>query len=370
MKLRYLVIVALSCGAMSSNGQARAVTITANQIPGIVKASGVLPKGYDGCSAQVTGDEVQISLPLHPGDTADDIKINAVMIGKAIMEKDPSVDMVRVYFVVSKIDRTTGARSDTYNFVEVSSNDIKSFATGLANKENLLKSLVVHERTTGGTMVDVMKMAVGVGPCQSRRLALQAEFTRLCGLDRSNGVEVLPSVDRFAGEMRIINDLAHAGKPAAQIDARITALDKQLKAEIAKFQQLQKQNPNTANKQVYDYLKGHGLSTAGVVVAAAPVQTTAVNTVRYPSAAEFKVLMQKYPQFVPDANGDLYRRRQMLAWRLMSLCESGKGTADQATQFRDIETAAKSGDTVALQTRIKTLERSIGWVYVPGPDGK
>lgn len=99
----------------------------------------VLP-GDARVKVQLNKDIASVSTFLHDKDKADDLKIDAVLISRSIIEA-PNSEIVRVnvYFYNSSLTNI--------KMCSVSAGDIKSFGEGHTQKEQLLRSLTIEDKS-------------------------------------------------------------------------------------------------------------------------------------------------------------------------------------------------------------------------------
>ncbi len=141
MKLRgnisTLAAVSLLLGTIAATPSPAA--ITPNDAVQAIQDAKVLP-GDARIKVQVNKDVANVSTFHHDKDNLNDLKIDAVMIGKAIMDA-PSSDIVRVivYFY-------NQALTDM-KVVSVSAGDIKAFGAGQMANDDLLRSLTVETKS-------------------------------------------------------------------------------------------------------------------------------------------------------------------------------------------------------------------------------
>ncbi len=338
--------------------------ISASEVPQLVKSAHILAKGYDGCTSVVRGDQVHITVPRNPKEDEGDLKINCVLIGKTIMDKDPAINIVRVYFLEQARNQAK-TLDQKYTFVDASKANVRSYASGQVDKEALLASMSVHVYSNAATMRSVVEKSVGMGPLYGYRQALQSELFVRSGGDETELDQILPSVDQFATRMQYINEMAHTDRPEAQIRANLTALEKDLKAAIASWNALSRANPARAQALRVKYLQEHGMAVPASMRPAAVATSPQINGVPHltSSTAQFSKWSGKYPQFTPDASiATELARRQKVGYQLMRLAEEGKQSPTSVREFGDVESAARVSDKVALNVRLRALERSLGLI--------
>lgn len=356
MKKKTLAMYAFAA-MMFCTSPAHAASISAAEVPQLVKAAHILSKGYDRCSAVIKGDQIHITVPYAPGEDENDLKINSVLIGKTIMDKDDSVNIVRVYYLERKPNKA-GTYDEKYTFVDASKATVQAYASGVVDKEGLLRSMSTHVYMNATSMKSVIEKSVGAGPMYAYRNALQSELYRLSGADETELDQILPTVDQFASRMKVINENAHTNKPEALIKDQIIKLESDLKSEVQRFL---RQPENLRKAQKEQYMRRHGIK-----IAATPKPNTATisgATNVSTTMEQYKKLVAKYPEFYPNesCSTELTRRRKA-GYALMMQAEQGRLRSELKNAFLDVESAAKVGDTVALNVRLRLLERNLGLV--------
>ncbi len=338
--------------------------ITAAEVPKLVKSAHILAKGYDGCTSVVKGDQVHITLLRNPKEDESDLKINSILIGKTIMDKDPAINIVRVNFL-EQARNQAGTLDQKYTFVDASKAIVRSYASGQVDKDALLASMSLHVYTNAATMRSVVEKSVGMGPLYGWRQTLQSQLFVASGGDETEQNQILPSVDQFASRMKYVNEMAHTNKPEADIRAQLTLLEKDLKTAIASWHAFEKGNPSKAMALQVKYLQDHRIAVPANMRPTVAASTPQIHGVPHVTAstAQFSQWSLKYPQFTPDASikTDL-ARRQKVGLQLMRLAEEGRQSSQSAREFLDVESAARVSDKVALNVRLRALERSLGLI--------
>jgi hypothetical protein len=91
----------------------------------------------------IEGDTAKVNTARELADKEDDCKIDAVIIGKTIMAKDPSIKNVVVLFRPDSEVTATAGTDDKLWRVLVTAAEIEQFKTGNMNKQALLSLLEV-----------------------------------------------------------------------------------------------------------------------------------------------------------------------------------------------------------------------------------
>ncbi len=113
---------------------------TSEDIVSAIKKEHILAPGAR-LNAQVKGDVATVSTFRHVKANDKDLKIDAVLMSRAIMNLDSSINRVIFYFF-NNVDLTK------YRQISVSTGDVKAFASGQVSKDDLLTSLPLEFKQT------------------------------------------------------------------------------------------------------------------------------------------------------------------------------------------------------------------------------
>ena len=186
-------------------------SLSTKDIEAKIVASKILPAGAKVLINVSPGEAVISKYVSGKSKTPEkDLKIEAVLLGKTVMDADPSVKRVRS----RSFDKTNPG---SYSNVSVRIGDIKAFASGVMNETDLLASLEIEKGTdfdnmppaesgstsgassattsTGkaGTPVAEVPISVVPGPMENERAALLRRINKLAG----QGVNTKPYSDYF-----------------------------------------------------------------------------------------------------------------------------------------------------------------------------
>ena len=141
----------LAAFALCPPGQG--ATLTALQAREIVKQADVLPSDYrQQVNASVNDDSVAISVFRNPFAQTIDCKIDAVLLGKKLWDKDKTIKKVHVLFYEL-------APADTYWDVEVSAAELVAFANGKIGQDELLNKVDLIVREHAPLKTDFSKLS-------------------------------------------------------------------------------------------------------------------------------------------------------------------------------------------------------------------
>ncbi len=113
---------------------------TSEDIVSLINKEHILAPGAR-LNAQVKGDVATVSTFRHVKANDKDLKIDAVLMSRAIMNLDSSINRVIFYFF-NNVDLTK------YRQISVSTGDVKAFASGQVSKDDLLTSLPLEFKQT------------------------------------------------------------------------------------------------------------------------------------------------------------------------------------------------------------------------------
>ncbi len=113
---------------------------TSEDIVSLINKEHILAPGAR-LNAQVKGDMATVSTFRHVKADDKDLKIDAVLMSRAIMNLDSSINRVIIYFF-NNVNLTK------YRQISVSTGDVKAFASGQVSKDDLLTSLPLESKQT------------------------------------------------------------------------------------------------------------------------------------------------------------------------------------------------------------------------------
>lgn len=149
---------------LESGGQGGpAVKLSPKEIKAIIDKAGVLAPGT-AVVANVSGTDVGISTYRNVKANPNDMKIEAILLAKTIMDAAPEATRVHTFF--------WGENTDKHNKVTISAGNVKAFAAGQTSKEDLLNSIELQIVTSDSAT----KLANSIGdisanPLQNMRIA-------------------------------------------------------------------------------------------------------------------------------------------------------------------------------------------------------
>lgn len=313
----------------------------------VVQKSKALGEGAR-ISAAVGGDDVSLSSFRNKSDTQKDLKIEAVMAAKALIDVDAGIRRVTVRFYEVWQPRR-------YAEITVTAAEIKAFGSGAVTSEDLLASLrfvegthqqvkavpagaeVPDDGTSPGSPADQDSPQVADGPQKPERVALLRRITAL----NKQGVGTKPFLDAFAQ----VETLAAANQ-VSQLERLLESLTQNVVAQEVRIEAFAKRQPVGA--------AGSGAPpvAAPPPVANAPNSLVATNDL-------LKMTKGRYGWFAPSTEGPLAADRFAVAERLFVLKVRGVPVEKYAGLFREMEASAASGQ----QARTELALRNI-WHYI------
>lgn len=141
--------------------------VSVSDIDQAVAKSGVFPGGSK-VSASIQASEVLISTSARNA-TDDDLKIQTVLLARKIFEADPSLVRVTAHYYA--------ANPSTYKKVTISTLDVKAFGAGLADQNELIKTIAVSQETD-------LRFSEGQKPSESKSTSSSSEAAKS---DESSG---------------------------------------------------------------------------------------------------------------------------------------------------------------------------------------
>ncbi|HEY9787001.1 MAG TPA: hypothetical protein V6D17_16535 [Candidatus Obscuribacterales bacterium] len=184
------------CAAPAALAAAEA---SAPEIITLLRAAKIVNPSYR-LDVVTSGREITVITKRNPKATDDDCKINAVLMGKAVMDAHPTtISRVKVLYAPEGMDAV--------DEVVVRAGDVRSYDAGSITEDQLLSSLelkrIAGANLGGASGADKVADAVASGPFEERRLTLLLRIEDLA--QKGTGVE--PFRKRF----KEIEDRVRAG---------------------------------------------------------------------------------------------------------------------------------------------------------------
>lgn len=366
-----------------------ATALTSQRVVEIVQKSQALAENAR-ISAAVGGDEVSLSSFRNKSDNQKDLKIEAVMCAKAIMEADTGIHRVTMRFYEP-------LQPKKFAQITVTASEIKTFASGSVTPDVFLSSLQFAEgntdtpqpsgaastaastaannnAVTSGTSdtrpttpvagaSDAPReetppgMLVVEGPKKPERQGLYARIKML----EAQGI----GVANFMNAFQQLENLAAADQ-VPQLDMSIQSLARSISQQESALEQRNKRvvapSPTGA--------AGSGTAPAGATGAAsagphAGPRTATTIAAAPPEAVSGLTLMarSRYGWFTPSPDGLLASDRFMIAERLYVLKFRGYPVEKYAGLFREMEESASLGQ----QARAEQALKNFWWYIKPDP---
>lgn len=307
-------------------------------------------------SAAVAGDEVSLSSFRNKTDTQKDLKIEAVMAAKALMDADAKIHKVTIRFYEI-------LQPKRFSEVTVTASEIESYGAGTLSSEQLLSSLHFKEgqdkpaagsegASPAETEPQTAQLPVLEGPLKPERQAL---LTRIKTLE-SQGVGVKPFMDAFAS----IEKLAFANQ-LQPLQAGVEALTNSVARQETALAAMSKRTSLAAGSKAVN-MTG---ASPPVPPASSAVGPGTNGIVAPPDIlSRFAGLTKgRYGWFTPSPQGPLAQDRFMVAERLFVLKVRGFPIERYAALFREMEAAAASGQEPRTELAVRTF-----WFYIrPNP---
>ncbi|GEM_PF-1060824 len=247
------------------------------KIEAAVRQAHVVNKNYP-LHAVISGREATILTRRHPKATDDDLRIDGVLVTKAVIDSFPSnIDRVKVLF---RDEDATSGKS-----VELTAADIKEYGIGAMDAKKFLATIVVtkvggdEELNQSRLTAAERKLTVSAGPYDEERLLLMDRINTL----RRKGTGVTPFETMFAQ----IETLAKAGAPVPVKEAMRVLADK-----LAQQEDLVRQANRTGSGRGIKVVSTSRTATAGQDSSNVSVATP--NLVRADNDNELRLLLLQY----------------------------------------------------------------------------
>jgi hypothetical protein len=239
-------------------------------------------------------EHVYISTFMHRSATEDDLKIDALLMSKVVMEAAPDVDRVVVVFF-------SAADVATYRQVSIKKIDIKAFEGGDVNRAELLKTIEV----VPGQTVD--------SPAKLTALLHQISFVR----DLQVGVSG-----------KLIDLSAQVDLSRSDLDTKLEALQLAKNALAAAPEGVEQVNVKLQDAWEAGKSKQVNFAVSDLEKMSSAIEGVLAALAIVPVAAQNKVVAGEYEQ-----------DRQKLADRIDALGKLGVNTSAFSSYFKTIEAA-------------------------------
>lgn len=170
---------------------ALALDATGENVEEAVRKAQVIKKDFP-VHAVISGREATILTRRHPKATDDDLRIDAVLITKSVLDSFNTIGTVQVLF---RDEDSSGGKS-----VEVTAGDIKTYANGTIDPKKFLATIAVtnvggdDEAIKSKLSAEEKKLSVSPGLYEEQRLLLMDRINTL----RRKGTGVAPFEVMFA----------------------------------------------------------------------------------------------------------------------------------------------------------------------------
>lgn len=352
-----------------------AAALTSQRVVEIVQKSQALAENAR-ISAAVGGDEVSLSSFRNKSDTQKDLKIEAVMCAKAIMEADTSIHRVTMRFYEPLQPRK-------YAQITVTASEIKTFGAGSVTPDEFLSSLRFTEGNTdtgsptsaasnappGGPssaaltagLADAPReatppgMLVVEGPKKPERQALYARIKML----EAQGV----GISNFMNAFQQLENLASAGQ-VQQLDMSIQTLARSVSQQEAALDERNKRVTAQSGPASATTSASPSAAASSAVPRAGSRNATSIVIAPSEAVSALNLLSRsRYGWFTPSPDGLLASDRFMIAERLYVLKFRGYPVEKYAGLFREMEESASLGQ----QARAEQALKNFWWYIKPDP---
>lgn len=349
-----LILISLACPAARAE-------LSQAQVQGIIKSSGAIEPKYSQAAVQSSGGRVVIWLTRNPKDDQSDCKVNTLILAKAVMDADDSVDMVTCAY---RIDQ------ERYWSIDASQAHVKAYGSGDIEKDRILANIPSHLITRAASFDTLLQQSVGKGPYQAERLNLLNRLNVLSGRGSAAG-EPLPTIDRFYPRFDALNKAAMSRvDTTSDLDLLkgIHTLMQEISDDLRAFSALPEAR-RTA--MILDYKKRHGMKVATANTGRVVMHTIRLQggkQVSFPlTNAEYSSLASRFSDLAPAASVPMeLLRRQQIALCLMELSKANVTLPERTrASLQGLEQLARRGDKGLLESQLRQLEREFGLQSLP-----
>lgn len=310
----------LTCAVSLASLQWAQAAATVSDITYAIQAAHILEPSTP-FNVAVDGDKVRISTYRDSRENEKDRKINAVLIGRAVIQASgDAVSRVTVYFY--------GKDLSQYQEISVSSGDIKAFASGQTSQDQLLSALTLETKRQDTSADKVAhQLEAGAYARPKYDVALKTNESLLVSTALPDWV---PDDEAMVEAVRVASNAAQAAPPGVR-EIKIAFVDPRGKALTREM------TFNAGNvKGMWDRIQA---DLAGIQIARVqPVMNL---------------------QSIQVAAGPLQEQRAKLLSRLTDLEKAGVGVGPFVKAFVDLEQQVNSSDEATLQAGIARLNASL-----------
>ncbi len=283
-----------------------------------------------GIQAVVRGQEVIVTTYSHPKATGQDLKIDAMLITKALMDaQTEGLVRVKVFFY-------GGPGSTKFRQAVVRTSDVQAFGSRLVSQEDLLSSIELIEGDTR------QKEGILDGIYKADRIKLLSRIEHLSEL----GV----GVSDQRAELKAIEDLVRANADKDNIVLAMNELIAKLNELENNYNRAQGLTPAEEKSQPDKPVAG---SKADRQAATVRSPETEARTGRSPGGVDYEAVERELGNLAPRP-GPFYRQRYQVARRIRDLKLEGKtGLELYLSLYREVEESALRGDMGLLKLKLK-----------------
>lgn len=310
----------LTCAMSLTSLQWAQAAATVSDITYAIQAAHILEPSTP-FNVAVDGDKVRISTYRDSRENEKDRKINAVLMGRAVIQAaGDAVSRVTVYFY--------GKDLSQYQEISVSSGDIKAFASGQTSQDQLLSALTLETKRQDTSADKVAhQLEAGAYARPKYDVALKTNESMLVSTALPDWV---PDDEALVEGVRVASNAAQAAPPEVR-EIKIAFVDPRGKALTREM------TFNAANvKGMWERIQS---DLAGIHIAR--VQPV-VNL-----------------QSIQVAAGPLQESRARLLSRLKDLEKAGVGIGPFVKAFVDLEQQVNTSDEATLQAGVARLNASL-----------
>lgn len=309
---------------IDAGGSAGGATIklSAKDVTNILDKAGVLAPGT-AVQASVSGTDVGISTYRNVKANPNDMKIEAILLAKTVLDAAPETARVITYFWGEGTD-------NKHNKVTITAGDVKAFASGQTSKEDLLKSIALEAIVAdNATRVANSIGDISANPLQNMRIAPSKDPSIV--LVNAQLPAWVPDRDAKFEAIRIAERVLSAADPSAVRSVKIAFL-----------------NPQDRSTRTVN------IDAASVKQLAATLQSaldplTVEKQTGGADAASYEVV-----------EGILKEERQAMLNRLRELQKQGVGIGPFLKAFIDmIENHVREGDYTGLKNAMASLSGNL-----------
>ena len=316
-----------------------AAALTNDAIVKQIKAEKVFKEDVT-ISSAIQLPTVTLETPSAPNRSQRDLKIDAVLLAKAIMDIDPkSVTRVIVKFT----DKASCKE------ISVTAGDIRSYGLGAISTDQLLSSIEIVDKEVQDNKTTSLSQTVRLSDSQPGR-----DVSELSGLFTSLSAESeIYQTEKFAALLAVANKFIHLDRDGVNTEPFVSIFDEAY--NLVDQNQLAK-----AQDVIQEQLRSNGKSYNLGAGKAKPEAVDSKRDIWQTRQAKLKSRLQaKLGEDMP-LHGISFAYRVLIAARIHQLAQEGKDVSAYRAKLQELNLMAMAHDAAKLRPAVAKLKAEMG----------